>query len=229
MAKINLFNKNYLECDDVKFDLIFTDIPYNIGKDAYASNPRWWNNGDYKNGKSEKADSMFFETDANFNIYEWIDWCYNHLKDDGKVISFVSIQQLSALIMDHRKFKKYTPLIFIKNNSSEVLKANMRIVNACEYGIILYKNKLGYFNNNGKMIKNYFNFKNETHKIHPNQKPIDLCKQILQLYTDADSLVCDCCMGSGNILKACKELNINCYGFEIDSCMFEKAKLNIGD
>ena len=57
-------NFNYEE----RANLILTDIPYNIGKDAYASNPQWWKNGDYKNGKSEKANSKFFETDENFNI-----------------------------------------------------------------------------------------------------------------------------------------------------------------
>ena len=36
------------------------------------------------------------------------------------------------------KFKKYTPLVFIKNSSAEVLKVNMRVVGACEYGLILY-------------------------------------------------------------------------------------------
>ena len=31
-----------------KADLILIDIPYNIGKDAYASNPQWWKNGNIK-------------------------------------------------------------------------------------------------------------------------------------------------------------------------------------
>ena len=226
---IKLYNKNYLECEDVKFDIIFTDIPYNIGKDAYASNPRWWKNGSVKNGRSEKADSMFFETDENFNLYQWLEWCYNHLTDDGKLITFLSIEQLSLLIQNHYKFKKYTPLIFIKNNSAEVLKANMRIVGACEYGIVLYKNKLGCFNNNGKMIKNWFIFDRMCKKIHPNQKPLNLCIDILKLFIKDDSLICDTCMGSGTIIKACKELNVNCYGFEIENKYYNIAIDNINE
>lgn len=34
----------------------------------------------------------------------------------------------------------------------------MRIVGACEYGIQLFNGKLGKFNNNKTMIKNWFNF-----------------------------------------------------------------------
>lgn len=225
---IQIFNKSYLECDKC-FDLIFTDIPYNIGKDAYASNPRWWKNGNVKDGKSDKANTSFFEKDIDFDLYEWLEWCYNHLAEDGKLITFLSIEQLSLLIQNHNKFKKYTPLIFIKNNSAEVLKVNMRIVGACEYGIILYKNKLGVFNNDGKMVKNWFIFDRLSNKLHPNQKPLNLCVDILKLYTTKDSVVCDTCMGSGQIVKACKYLGVDCYGYEIESKYYEIAKNNLSD
>lgn len=35
-----------------KAQLIIADIPYNLGKNAYASNPSWYNDGDNKNGES---------------------------------------------------------------------------------------------------------------------------------------------------------------------------------
>ena len=61
---VNLYNMDFNDYnEDVKVKLILTDIPYNIGRDAYASNPQWWKNGDYKNGKSERANSKFFELD----------------------------------------------------------------------------------------------------------------------------------------------------------------------
>ena len=33
-----------------KAQLVIADIPYNIGVNAYASNPMWYNGGDNKNG-----------------------------------------------------------------------------------------------------------------------------------------------------------------------------------
>ena len=44
-------------------------------------------------------------------------------------------------------FKHYINLVFRKNFSAQVLKANMKIVGNCEYGILLYRDKLPKFNN----------------------------------------------------------------------------------
>ena len=48
-----------------KASLILTDIPYCIDKDAYASNPRWWKNGNVKDGRSEKANTSFLKMIKN--------------------------------------------------------------------------------------------------------------------------------------------------------------------
>jgi site-specific DNA-methyltransferase (adenine-specific) len=48
MKQIELFNdhfqnyKKYLNC---KAQLIIADVPYNIGVNAYASNPAWYKGG----------------------------------------------------------------------------------------------------------------------------------------------------------------------------------------
>lgn len=117
--------------------------------------------------------------------------------------------------MNNYGFNKYIPLVFIKNNSSEVLKVNMRIVGACEYGLQLIKTKLPEFYNNKRMIKNWFNFERISKKLHPNQKPINLIKEFIELFTLPEDYVIDCCLGSGTTLYACKELDRNFIGFEI--------------
>lgn len=48
-----------------KAQLIIADIPYNIGKNAYGSNPSWYIDGDNKNGESDKAGKGFFDTDEH--------------------------------------------------------------------------------------------------------------------------------------------------------------------
>ena len=58
-----------------KASLILTDIPYCIDKDAYASNPRWWKNGNVKDGRSEKANTSFFKNDKEFNIDNFLNFC----------------------------------------------------------------------------------------------------------------------------------------------------------
>lgn len=214
---INDSFNNYEKYELEKANLILTDIPYNIGLDAYASNPQWWEKGEVKNGKSELAKTKFFENEDNFSIDDFLKFCKSNLTPDGSVIVFCSFIQMYELIEKSKQygFKKYIPLIFIKNYSAEVLKANMRIVGACEYGLQLIQEKLPPFYNNHKMIKNYFNLPKVNGKLHPNQKSVETLKEFITLFTKEGDVVIDCCAGSGSTLVACKELNRKYYGFEI--------------
>jgi len=56
---INDHFQNYKVYGIPKAQLIIADIPYNIGKNAYGSNPSWYIDGDNKNGESEKAGTEF--------------------------------------------------------------------------------------------------------------------------------------------------------------------------
>lgn len=73
MKNIQLINdsfqnwKKYLTC---KAQLIIADPPYNLGVNAYASNPSWYVDGDNKKGESDKAGRAFFDTDNDFRPAE---------------------------------------------------------------------------------------------------------------------------------------------------------------
>ena len=43
-----------------KAQLVLTDIPYNVGNNAYASQACWYEGNDIKNGASDKANKQFF-------------------------------------------------------------------------------------------------------------------------------------------------------------------------
>lgn len=66
--------------------LIIADIPYNLGSNAYASNPQWYKNGDNKNGESEFANKSFFDTDNDFKINNFFDFCTRYLKKESKYV-----------------------------------------------------------------------------------------------------------------------------------------------
>lgn len=92
--------------------------------------------------------------------------------------------------------------------------------------VVLYREKLPKFNNNGKMIFNWMEWKKDSsvEKIHPTQKPIPLLRKLIEIFTDVGDVVIDPCAGSGTTLRAAAELNRHSYGFEIDKNFYRKAK-----
>ena len=228
--------QNYKRYNIPKAQLVIADSPYNLGNNAYASSPSWYEGGDNKNGESKKAKKAFFNTDFNFNIAEYFHFCNRLLKPEPKekgkapcMIMFCSFEQMPIIIEYAKKhgFKNHIPLFFIKNYSAQVLKANMRVVGATEHALILYRDKLPKFNNNKKMIFNWMEWTRESkniEKIHPTQKPLIVLKKLIEIFTDENDVVVDPVAGSGSTLRAARDLNRNSYGFEVDKRFFEAAK-----
>lgn len=232
--------------------LIIADPPYNLGKNAYASNPAWYKDGDNKNGESELANSEFFDTDKDFRPAEFMHFCSQMLVKEPKqgvtdeetenvekigskikskapcMILFCAFEQLHYYIElgERYGFKHFIPLVFRKNFSAQVLKANMKVVGNCEYGLILYKDKLPKFNNEGRMIFNCFEWAQDTDipKLHPTQKPVKLLKSLIRIFTDKGDVIIDPCAGSGSTLRAAMELGRSAYGFEIKKDFYTEAK-----
>jgi len=218
-----------------KAQLIIADIPYNLGNNAYASNPAWYKDGDNKNGESELAGKEFFDTDKNFKPAEFMHFCSTMLKserknvksEDGKrtksdapcMIVFCAFDQQMYLIELAKRYglNNYINLVFRKNFSAQVLKANMKIVGNCEYAVLFYRDRLPKFNNNGKMIFNCFDWQkdNDYEKLHPTQKPVKLLEQLIEIFTDPGDVVIDPCAGSGSTLIAAINTDRKAYGFEI--------------
>lgn len=76
--------QNFKRYNVPKAQLVIADIPYNIGADAYASNPMWYQGGDNKNGESKLAKQSFFHTDGTFKIAEYMHFCNRLLKKEPK-------------------------------------------------------------------------------------------------------------------------------------------------
>lgn len=238
-VKCELYNDNFQNWKKYpiqKAQLVIADIPYNIGTAAYGSSPLWWKDGDRRNGESSKAGKTFFNTDINFNIAEYFHFCNRLLRKEPKergqapaMLVFCSFQQLQTVVQyaERHGFKHHIPLVFIKNYSPQVLKANMRVVGATEYGLLLYRDKLPKFRNDGQMIFNWFPWERDganIPKIHDTQKPVRLLKRLIEIFTDPGDVVIDPCAGSGSTLRAAYELGRHSYGFEISKKFCQRAK-----
>ena len=152
-----------------KAQLVIADVPYNVGTNFYGSNPMWYKGGDNKNGESKLAGKAAFASDFNFNLYEYFHFCSQLMKKEPKhggvrgrssdapcMIVFCSFEQQSTLINAAAKhgFVNYIPLVFIKNYSPQVLKANMRVVGATEYALLFYRSYLPKFRNGAQYDEN---------------------------------------------------------------------------
>jgi len=232
--------QNYKRYLVPKAQLIIADIPYNLGNNAYASNPSWYKDGDNKNGESELAGKSFFETDEDFRPAEFMHFCSTMLMKEPKgrneapcMVVFCAFDQQMYLIELAKRYglNNYINLVFRKNFSAQVLKANMKIVGNCEYGLVLYRDKLPKFRNKGKMIFNCIDWPRDTtsEKIHPTQKPVELLKAIIELFTDPGDVVIDPVAGSGSTLVAALSLDRRSFGFEIKREFYTKAKAWIED
>lgn len=147
------------------------------------------------------------------------------------MVIFCSFEQQWQLIETAKEFgfKNYINLVFRKNYSAQVLKANMRIVGNCEYAVLLYRNRLPKFNNNGQMIFNCFDWvrDNDTPKVHPTQKSVPVLEKLISILTDEGDVVIDPCAGSGTTLLAAANLNRKAYGFEIKKDIFKDATTKV--
>ena len=74
----------------------------------------------------------------------------------------------------------------------------------------------------------YFSNANQKDKLHPTQKPVALLEYLIKTYTNEGETVLDFTMGSGTTGVACKNLNRNFIGIELDKEYFEVAKARIG-
>lgn len=227
--------QNYKRYLVPKAQLIIADIPYNLGNNAYASNPSWYNDGDNKNGESDLAGKSFFDTDEDFRPAEFMHFCSTMLMKEPKgrneapcMVVFCAFDQQMYLIELAKRYglNNYINLVFRKNFSAQVLKANMKIVGNCEYGLVLYRDKLPKFRNKGKMVFNCIDWPRDTtsEKIHPTQKPVELLKTIIELFTDPGDVVIDPVAGSGSTLVAAHSIGRKSFGFEIKKDFYTKAK-----
>lgn len=181
--------QNYKRYGIPPAQLIIADVPYNIGNNFYGSNPMWYKDGGSKNGESDLAGKAAFNSDYNFNLYEFFHFCSKMLrKDDTRpvkrgrssdspcMIVFCAFEQIGTLIKAGEKhgFVKYIPLIFCKDYSPQVLKVNMRIVGATEYALLMFRDRLPKFRNGaltddagktiprtGRMIFNWFRWESD--------------------------------------------------------------------
>ena len=155
--------------------------------------------------------------------------------DAPTMIVFCAYEQMQTVVDYGRRygFVNSYPIFFPKHYSAQVLKANMRIVGAMEFGVVLYRGRLPKFRNidaagNRHMVFNWFDWqrdnRKEVPKLHPTQKPVGLLKSLIEVFTDPGDVVIDPVAGSATTLRAAYELGRHSFGFEVDKNFYTQAQ-----
>lgn len=193
--------------DDKSIELCVTDIPY--GEVNRKSNG-------LRNLDKHKADEVTFSlldflSELNRIIF-------------GSIYIFCGTEQVSEIRKTLIKYGFSTRLIiWEKTNPSPMNGQHIWLsgVECCVYG----KRKGAVFN--GHCNNTVLRFPCGRNKLHPTQKPLDLIKQLIEFSSNKCGLVLDPCMGSGTTGVACKELDRDFIGIELDKEYFDIAKNRI--
>lgn len=210
-----------LKSKGAMFDAIITDPPYNISK-----------KNNFHTLKRQGVD--FGEWDKGFDTCKWIEYFSPLVSKNGSMIIFCSYSYISFIIKkleicgfitkDILRWEKLNPM---------PRNINRRYVQDCEFAIwAVRKNAKWTFNKplDSKYLRSCFKTSLVSGKektFHPTQKSLDLMKQIIQIHTNENDIICDPFMGSGTTGVASLKLNRNFVGIELNKEYFEIAENRI--
>lgn len=197
------------EIPDGSVDMVLTDPPYGMD---FQSNHR-----------NEKHKKIKGDKDLQW-VDEFIDECYRVAKNNTAHYIFCSFHHIDVFKQSiERLFKVKNILVWEKNNTSMGdLKGDF--APKVEFVFLIHKGRSLI---RGKRDPNIFKFARTGNKNHPTEKPVDLVEYLISKFSDDGYVILDPFMGSGTTGVACKNLNRNFIGIELEQDYFSTAKERI--
>jgi len=218
------------EMPDNSVDLVLTDPPYLVSQNRVFTR------------KNVKQVSLVFEWDDRFKdekeylkeMFTVIKECSRLLKSTGSIYVFIADRYNSFIrkfMIDCGLHYKNTLVWYKTNPVPHFMKNNF--CNSYEFCCFACKNP--------KEFIFHFGWQKNMHNVislpicgghertsHPSQKPLKLVKNLIEISSEKDAIVLDPYLGSGTTAVACKELNRNYIGIEInpDYCKIAERRLN---
>ena len=206
---------------DKSIDLIVTDPPYKVTSRGSAGN-----SGGMLQKKINRKGQVFDFNDISCKKY--VPEFYRILKESTHCYIMTNHTNLIEMlnVFTNVGFKFVKCLIWDKGNKI----MGQFYMNQFEYIMFFRKGKAKKINNCG--TSDILNIPNKKTKIngknlHDTEKPIELNRILVENSTNENDIVLDPFMGIGSCGIACKKLNRNFIGIEIDEKYFEIAKQRI--
>ena len=215
---IDIFNEDYkktirrMKKNKIKVDAIITDPPYGVSRKHQLG---------YSN--MGRSGMNYGEWDYNFDQKKWIREAADLVKVGGTVIIFNDWKNLGMIAVQLEKcgFIIKDIIRWIKKNPMP-RNVERRYVNDCEFAIWAVKEGKPWTFNKPKKA-GYLKPEIITgvvpggkKRLHPTQKHLEVMEKLIDIHTNENDLVFDPFLGSGTTALACKNLNRNMIGSEID-------------
>lgn len=207
-------------------DLVLIDPPYEVSRDT-----------NFAKGKIKGTDVDRFRVSMNFGDWDnnftgldvVIKECYRILKKSGTLICFYDLWKITVLkeYFETAKFNQIRFIEWIKTNPVPLNSKTNYLTNSREIALVGVKGGKPTFNSEYDNGIYKHPICHDKDRFHPTQKPLSLIEELVLKHSNEGDLVIDCFMGSGTTGVACKKLNRNFIGMEINETYFNKAKERI--
>ena len=236
MSHIDLIHGDCLELmkdiPDGSIDMILADLPYGTTAckwDTIIPFDLLWeqyervikDNGAIVLTSDEPFTSQLINSNIKKFRYKWI-WKKSYSTGFMNA-NKMPLKNIEDVLVFYKRLPTYNPQGIIEINKKQVRKKDK--------GTTIY-NDMGL--KEGEYTQKFTNYPNQviettkkekTH--HPTQKPVALFEYLIKTYTNEGDTVLDNVMGSGTTGVACKSLNRNFIGMELDENYFNIAKERI--
>ena len=224
--------------ENVKFDLILTDLPYGTTQCKWDSiipfEPMWEYANQLKRNKNTPI--LLFGNEpfsshlrlSNLKQYKY-DWVWDKSVRTGFLnAKKMPLKQYEHIHVFYEKQCTYNPIMWEGEEESHPHKTTKKTnyIYGKHNNVNPKLTKMKYPTN---IIKVNARAKecNNTKRVHPTQKPVELLEYLIKTYSNENDTVLDFTMGSGSTGVACKNTNRNFIGIELNKEYFNIAKERI--
>lgn len=232
--QIQLINGDCIEemknIQDGSVDLVLTDPPYGTTACKWDTcipfEPMWeqLKRVTKKNGAivlfgSQPFTSALVMSNPKMFKYEWV---WNKVAFSNQMMAkFQPLRILENVLVFAQEKPVYLPQGLVR--CDKITKQGSKITDNIGGG----KRPREYRQEFTNYPKNLIEFSKDRPSIHPTQKPVSLMEYLIKTYTNEGETVLDFTMGSGTTGLACKNLNRNFIGIELDETYYNIAEQRI--
>lgn len=242
MPKIELIQGDCLELmkeiPDKSIDMILCDLPYGTTQNKWDSvipfEPLWshyWRvlkpNGAVVLTAAQPFTSVLVTSQLDRFKYQWV-W------EKSKVTGVLNakkqpLRNHEDVLVFYRQQPTYNPQGVVPCSIRANTGRSSSGKSSGNYGAITQTEDGTYGQTQTGYPRSVLKVASEGKTVHPTQKPVALFEYLIKTYTNEGDLVLDNCMGSGTTGVACKNLNRNFIGIELDPEYFKIAEKRINE